>query len=194
MVKAVAPGTSPSTGIGTTLNLREGVWMPPSENTAKLRGKIFSIQNPEDLLDFMIEDERLSVVKVWASWCKTCSKFDIRYRKLASQFGGKYDDAKTGNAGVNQMGRVRFAEMQYDNPNNKEICHLFNATRFPYILMYKGSKGKVKEFQCSPADFQMLIDAVNELADPNFGEDALGMENIDALRQELEDLGLTDRR
>jgi hypothetical protein len=60
---------------------------------------------------------------------------------------------------------VRFAEMQYDNPNNEELCQLLNATKLPYILMYKGSRGKVKEFHCSPAKFQLLIDAVNELGD-----------------------------
>jgi hypothetical protein len=36
---------------------RRRVWMPPSQNP----GKIFSIQQPQDLLDFVIEDERLSV-------------------------------------------------------------------------------------------------------------------------------------
>ena len=36
---------------------RRGVWMPPSQNP----GMIFSIQQPQDLLDFVIEDERLGV-------------------------------------------------------------------------------------------------------------------------------------
>lgn len=40
---------------------RMGVWMPPSKNLDQRRGKIFSIQQPQDLLDFVIEDERLSV-------------------------------------------------------------------------------------------------------------------------------------
>ena len=40
---------------------RMGVWMPPSKNVDQRRGKIFSIQKPQDLLDFVIEDERLSV-------------------------------------------------------------------------------------------------------------------------------------
>ena len=40
---------------------RMGVWMPPSKNVDQKRGKIFSIQRPQDLLDFVIEDERLSV-------------------------------------------------------------------------------------------------------------------------------------
>jgi hypothetical protein len=55
--------------------------------------------------------------------------------------------------------------MQYDNPNNEEMCQLLNATKLPYILMYKGSKGKVDEFQCGPGNFQVLIDAVNQYAD-----------------------------
>ena len=100
-------------------------------------------------------------VKVYASWCKTCAVFDVRYRKLASQLGDTYK----GNE-LTSRGRVRFAEMQFDDPNNEEMCRLLNATKLPYILMYKGSKGKVTDFQCGPAKFQLLVDAVNEYADP----------------------------
>lgn len=39
----------------------KGVWVPPSQNVDQRRGNIFSIQQPEDLLDFVVEDERLSV-------------------------------------------------------------------------------------------------------------------------------------
>ena len=68
-------------------------------------------------------------------------------------------------------GRIRFAEMQFDDPNNEEMCCLLNTTKLPYILMYKGSKGKVADFQCGPAKFQMLLDAVDEYADT---EDSVG--------------------
>jgi hypothetical protein len=37
------------------------VWAPPSKNVAQRKGKVFSIEKPQDLLDFVIEDERLSV-------------------------------------------------------------------------------------------------------------------------------------
>ena len=130
------------------INNSEISWKPPSQKTI---GKIFKIQQPQDLLDFVIEDERLSVIKVYASWCKTCKVFDVRYRKLANQMG----DLSTGN--------VRFAEMQYDNPANEEMCKLLNATQLPYILIYKGSQGKVTDFQCGPAKFQNLIDTVRGL-------------------------------
>lgn len=95
--------------------------------------------------------------------------FDVRYRKLASQYS---DDSIISNGR-----RVRFAEMQYDDPNNEEMCTLLNATKLPYILMYKGSRGKVHEFQCSPSKFKLLIDAVNEYADIT----AVNEENITAV-------------
>ena len=39
----------------------KGAWKPPSQNKEQQRGNIFSIQQPQDLLDFVVEDERLSV-------------------------------------------------------------------------------------------------------------------------------------
>lgn len=109
----------------------------------------------------------------------------MRYRRLASQFGDDRsgDGGGGGSAQMTKFGRARFAEMQYDNPNNKEMCQLLNATKLPYILMYKGSKGKVDEFQCSPAEFQHLINAVNELADP-----AVAMEGDTSKENEMSDI------
>jgi hypothetical protein len=52
--------------------------------------------------------------------------------------------------------------MQFDDPNNEEMCRLLNATKLPYILIYKGSRGKIMDFQCGPSNFQQLVDAVNE--------------------------------
>ena len=36
-------------------------WVPPSQSIEQRRGNIFSIKKPEDLLNFVIEDESLSV-------------------------------------------------------------------------------------------------------------------------------------
>ena len=132
-------------------------------------------------------------MKIYASWCKTCKQFDIRWRKVASKYGDKYDDTKAGAGGtqqIKQKGRARFAEMQYDNPNNEEISQLMmDEVSFPYILMFKGSEGKIRGFQCSPAKYQMLVNAIEELADEPVQE-----ENIQDLQQHLEELGLADRR
>ena len=135
-------------------------WKKPLTSSQTTTSKIFKIQQPQDLLEFVVADERLSIVKVFASWCKTCKVFDVRYRKLANQLGDL------------QSGSVRFAEMQYDLPANEEMCKLLNATKLPYILIYKGSKGKVADFQCTPAKFQVLVDTVNDLlSDDDAGED-----------------------
>mmetsp|Transcript_4388 Transcript_4388/g.8446 ORF Transcript_4388/g.8446 Transcript_4388/m.8446 type:complete len:365 (-) Transcript_4388:235-1329(-) len=165
----------------------ERVWMPPSQNVKHQRsGNIFTIRHPEDLLDFVIEDDRLSVVKVYASWCKTCQIFDMRYRKLASQYGDKYDtikknaaaDSSSGNSARNiaKKGRVRFAEMELKDENAEILMSILSKSKqplsLPYILMYyKGSGSRttnnngmvMRDFQCSPKKFRLLVDAVEEL-------------------------------
>ena len=80
----------------------------------------------------------IKTVKVYASWCKTCAVFDTRYRKLASQIGDTYKSSNSNEQVSN--GNVRFAEMQFDDPNNEEMCRLLNATKLPYMLLYKGSQ------------------------------------------------------
>jgi len=42
-------------------------WVPPSQSKQR-RGNIFSIHKPEDLLEFVIEDEKLSV----GEYCLIC--------------------------------------------------------------------------------------------------------------------------
>ena len=112
----------------------------------------------------------------------------MRYKKVANKFGDKYD-GKTGK--VTKKGRARFAEMQYDDPNNKEILsQVLNAKQFPYIIMYKGRKGKIREFQCLPAKFQKLDDAVDELADPIVKIEGAN----DEFEEKVIELGLADRR
>ena len=43
-------------------------WVPPSQSIEQRRGNIFSIHKPEDLLEFVIEDEKLSV----GEYCLIC--------------------------------------------------------------------------------------------------------------------------
>jgi hypothetical protein len=47
---------------------------------------------------------------------------------------------------------------------HEEMCRLLNATKLPYILIYKGSRGKVSDFQCGPTTFQLLIDEIGKYA------------------------------
>lgn len=64
-----APGaTAPSAAAadakrGTRQEASEGAaaWVPPSQNAGQRRGNVFAIRKPEDLLDFVAEDDRLGV-------------------------------------------------------------------------------------------------------------------------------------
>ena len=171
------------------------VWVPPSQHLLETRSTIFKIQHPEDLLDFISDDDRLCVIKVYASWCLACKKFDLRYRKLASKYSDKYTTNTKGTtpAEIKQQGKIRFAELQYDNPQNEDLCDsVLGTTSFPYILIYKRQEGKIRGFHCTPAKFQLLVDAVNkELEkDDSIDDD----DDDDNLQQQVIDLGLAGRR
>mmetsp|Transcript_2066 Transcript_2066/g.3540 ORF Transcript_2066/g.3540 Transcript_2066/m.3540 type:complete len:229 (-) Transcript_2066:108-794(-) len=174
------------------------VWVPPSQQLLETKSAIFKIQHPEELLEFISEDDRLCVIKVYASWCAACKKFDLRYRKLASKYGDKYTvNAKGATANsidpsIKQGGEIRFAELQYDNPQNTDLCDsVLGTTSFPYILIYRGGKGKIRGFHCTPAKFQLLVDTVKEL----LAEEEDGGGGVDeSFQRQVVDLGLADRR
>ena len=75
------------------------------------RPMVADINSPDDLKDFIIADDKLAVIKVYADWCKTCKRFDIRYRKLASK--------------TEFSNGVRFAQMEYGGKITHEINHAF---------------------------------------------------------------------
>jgi len=169
------------------------VWVPPSQRLLETRSTIFKIQQPEELLDFISEDDRLCVIKVYASWCQACKKFDLRYRKLASKYSDKYTTNAKGTtpAEIKQQGKIRFAELQYDNPQNEDLCDsVLGTTSFPYILIYKRQEGKIRGFHCTPAKFQLLVNTVEELLVEE--EESCGEDN--SFQKQVIDLGLADRR
>ena len=171
------------------------VWVPPSQRLLETRSTIFKIQQPEELLDFISEDDRLCVIKVYASWCQACKKFDLRYRKLASKYSDKYTTNAKGTtpAEIKEQGKIRFAELQYDNPQTEDLCDsVLGTTSFPYILIYKRQEGKIRGFHCTPAKFQLLVNTVEELLVEEEEEESCGVD--DSLQKQVIDLGLVDRR
>lgn len=50
---------------------------------------------------------------------------------------------------------------------NEEMCKMLNATKVPYILIYKRDSGKLAGFACPPSKVQLLIDALHEHALPS---------------------------
>jgi thiol-disulfide isomerase/thioredoxin len=119
--------------------------------------EIHSVTSPQDFVDFLAKDERLVVVKVGANWCKVCKSFDIRWRKLASKLADR-----VGSERKQERGRVRFCEIEFTE--HEDLCRGLQATRLPHVLVFRGavgSAGLVDNFQCSPANFQRVVDTVN---------------------------------
>ncbi len=60
--------------------------------------------------------------------------------------------------------------------NSGEMCKSLDATKVPYILIYKRDSGKLAGFACPPSKVQVLIDALHEYALPYTSE--MEMEQI----------------
>eukprot|EP00568_Trieres_chinensis_P006192 CAMPEP_0183307788 /NCGR_PEP_ID=MMETSP0160_2-20130417/19353_1 /TAXON_ID=2839 ORGANISM="Odontella Sinensis, Strain Grunow 1884" /NCGR_SAMPLE_ID=MMETSP0160_2 /ASSEMBLY_ACC=CAM_ASM_000250 /LENGTH=236 /DNA_ID=CAMNT_0025471457 /DNA_START=66 /DNA_END=776 /DNA_ORIENTATION=- len=145
--------------VGTALDLfgiKKNEEHEPS--THELSPKITKVGEAQDFLDFVAEDDRLVVVKFYASWCKSCQKFGVRFRKLAIEEGDKIDTE----GDVSELGRVRFAEVEFNA--NAKLCQTLGIKRLPSIHMYKG-KELLTNFSCAPSKFQMVIDSMNEFVD-----------------------------
>lgn len=135
--------------------------------------KIVSINSREDLMDFLAEDDRLCVVKIYASWCKSCAKFGLKFKHLAQQHGDMYDNKGNLKQNADSLGDVRFAQIEYGS--NRLLCKSFGIKKLPFVQLYMGSGipsasantedadadfvnvGKIDEFVCGPAKFDNLV-------------------------------------
>jgi thiol-disulfide isomerase/thioredoxin len=122
--------------------IQKGRWAPGGQ---AVKAKVFTVNEPKDLIEFLGQDDRICVVKVWAKWCKTCHAFDLRFKKYA-----------------NNNDQVRFGDIEF--VANEELCRGLGATKLPYILIYKNMI-KQKQFVCLPHEFKKLIANVDQVAD-----------------------------
>ena len=104
--------------------------------------KITSISSAEEYLNFLVEDERLCMVKFYASWCKSCQKFGMQYEKIGKDVG---DD-------------IRMAEVEYGA--NKELCKSLGIKKVPSVHFYSMGK-KVDGFPCGPKKIPMLMEKLS---------------------------------
>lgn len=147
--------------------------------------KVTAIHNQDELLEFLAEDDRLCVVKIYASWCKSCHKFGVKFRHFAQQHADLTDNKGT----LIHKGQVRFAEIEYGA--NRILCKSFGIKKLPYVQMYKMSpdserlaslsvsdesdnfiKGQIDGFVCGPAKFERLVaERVDRMVETGISDD-----------------------
>lgn len=124
----------------------------------QLIAKIDTVESIDDFLNYISEDERLCIVKFRASWCKSCQKFDVHFKKLANEVTDKVDPSRPNE--IIERGKVKMIDVEYTA--NKKLCKTLGIKKLPYIHMYKGSKGRVCDFLCNSKTFNVLIDKMHE--------------------------------
>jgi len=112
--------------------------------------KVFRIESSEDYINFLTEDDRLCVIKFYASWCKSCQKFGVKFRSLAMEEGDLFDKENK----LVHAGRVRFAEIEFSA--NAKLCRALKIKRLPNVHLYKGTVGQLSAFPCGPSKFPIL--------------------------------------
>ena len=113
--------------------------------------KIVTIHSADELFEFLKDDNRLCIIKYYASWCKSCAKFSFKFKQLAITHGDTYDS----NDNLLSTGKMRFAQVEYGD--NRMLCKALGINRLPFVQIYKASIGKVDEFVCGPRDFQEKV-------------------------------------
>lgn len=108
-------------------------------------------------------DDRLVIVKFYASWCKSCALFSIKLDKLALQHAD-WVSKKDGTT-VEKRGSVRIVNIEYGAA--RELCCALQVKKLPTVYMYTSAAGisaagegmaRVQDFSCPPSQFQRLQD------------------------------------
>jgi len=119
------------------------------------------INSAEDLDKFLAIDDRLCVIKFHASWCKSCQKFGLKFRKLAVKQGDWINHQQHNKETLTQPpeivhdGLVRFGSLEFGA--NKELCRSMGIKRLPTVQIYNGDQQLVSSFACGPSKFPLLL-------------------------------------
>merc|ERR1712226_306556 len=114
------------------------------------------IRSNNDLLEFLKEDDRLCVVKFYASWCKSCQKFNVHYDQLAKE----KSDWRNGETGeIIKQNQVRMASVEHSKA--KMLCDSLGLERLPTVFLYHKGR-KLTEISVGASKFSQVRDAVEQ--------------------------------
>ena len=145
-----------------------------NDDEDRTRPNIVKIQSHQDYINFLQEDDRLCLVKFYASWCKSCKRFGVSFRHLAFDEG----DHLNPNGEVVHVGNVRFAEVEYSQC--VQLCKTLKVKKLPTVHYYKEGEGKLSELTSKPSQFQLVVDEMNRLVDGKSDSDTIDDTFVDS--------------
>ena len=89
-----------------------------------------------------------------ASWCKSCQKFGVQFRKLGLDVADVYEGGT-----LVKPGDVRLASIEFGA--NASLCRALGIKKLPSVHIYKRSAGKISGFSCGPSKFPLLVEKVD---------------------------------
>mmetsp|Transcript_12354 Transcript_12354/g.19983 ORF Transcript_12354/g.19983 Transcript_12354/m.19983 type:complete len:207 (-) Transcript_12354:517-1137(-) len=125
-----------------------------------LRADITVIKKTDGLDNFLKEDDRLCVIKLYAPYCKACRAFRIKFRKLAMEKG---DLINTAGKAV-RSGDARFGEIDY--ASNVKVCKNLGVKKFPTVLIFRGGGDnieKLSEIVCKQTAIEDIVAEIDQL-------------------------------
>lgn len=106
---------------------------------------LFSFQTQSLLSSFYLPNR--CNAEFYAEWCKSCQKFGLKFRQLASDEEGS--------------DKVRFAQIEYTA--NAKLCKTLKVNKLPTVHMYRKGNGKIVDMTCKPSLFHLVVDELHRV-------------------------------
>ena len=153
----LATGFSPGLGRQPPQRLRA---LPRAQAVAAR--EITTIETTEDyhaLIEQATAENRIVVIKFYASWCRAC-------KAMAPKFGRVAEDWPA----------IEFHEILFDN--NKKLCKSLGIKILPFMEIVAGSRGKIDSFTCGPSKISLLQSKLEDTSSKYCDVDDIGCTDI----------------
>merc|ERR1719217_382009 len=131
-------------------------------------GQIAPIKTTDDyhqLLQDATDQNRLVVIKFYASWCRACKAMAPKFERVAEDWPD-----------------IEFHEILFDD--NKKLCKSLGIKILPFMEIIAGSKGKIEGFSCGPSKISLLVGKLEDTTSQYCGVDDIECTDISNLLPE----------
>jgi len=121
---------------------------------ARSKPRIVTINSEEEFEAFLNEDDRLCLVKFYATWCKACKAFGRQYERIGNNVG----DLESKDGCIVKEGEVRLAQIEFGA--NSKFCRSLGVRKVPSMYFFSQGK-KVDGFPSGPKKIAHTLEKLN---------------------------------